>query len=98
MVEEEPHYYFSFAIKCGHGLSPLSEVIDYHNDVFMTIRRDRFDFHELYCPFAERLDCDYGVLWCRGGSCFWGKDLIAATMLECLYSISEDRRPEVASA
>ena len=61
MVEEEVHRCFTFEIKCGHGLDPLSEVIDYHNDVFMTIGRDRVDCHEVNCPFAERSDYDYGV-------------------------------------
>ena len=61
MVEEEACRYFTFAIKCGHGLGPLSEVIDYHNDVFSTIGQDRVDYHEVDFPFIERPDCDYGV-------------------------------------
>ena len=61
MVEEEECYCFTFAIKCGNGLGPLSEVIDIHNDVFMTIGRDMVDFHEVNFPFAEGTDCDYGV-------------------------------------
>ena len=61
MVEEEACYCFTFAIKCGHGLGPLSEVINCHNDVFMTVGRGRIDCHEVDFPFAERPDCDYGV-------------------------------------
>ena len=61
MVEEESCYCFTFAIKCGLGLDPLSEVIDCHNDVFMTISRDRVDCHEVDFPFAEGPDCDYKV-------------------------------------
>ena len=60
MVEEEARYCFAFTIKCGHGLGPLSEVIDYHNDIFMTIGRGRVDYHEVDCPFAEGPGCDYG--------------------------------------
>ena len=61
MVEEEVCCSFSFAIKCGHGLGPLSEVIDFHNDVFMTVSRDGVDCHEVDFPFAEGPDYDYRV-------------------------------------
>ena len=61
MVEEEAYCCFTFSIKCGHGIGPLSEVIDYHNDVFMTIGLDKVDFHEVDFPFAQGTDCDYGV-------------------------------------
>ena len=61
MVEEEESRCLNFAIKCRHGLDPLSEVIDCHNDVFMTIFQDRVDCHEVNFPFAERPDCKYEV-------------------------------------
>ena len=61
MVEEEAHCYFTFAIECGHGLSPLSEEINSHNDIFMTVGLGRVDCHEVDCPFTEGIDCDYGV-------------------------------------
>ena len=56
MVKEEAWCSFSFAIKCGHGFCPLSEVIDYHNDVFMTISQDGVDYHEVDFPFAKGVD------------------------------------------
>ena len=61
MVEEETHCGFHFAIECGHGLSPLGEVINCHNDVFMTVGRDGVDCHKFIFPFAEGPDCEYGV-------------------------------------
>ena len=61
MVEEEACRYFTFAIKCGHGLDLLSELIDCHNDVFMTVSRNGFDCHEVEFPFVEGPNCDYGV-------------------------------------
>ena len=61
MVEEEACRHLTFVIKCGHGLDPLSEVINCHNDVFMTVGRDGVDCHEVDFPFAEGPDCDYGV-------------------------------------
>ena len=84
MVEEEAHCCFTFAIKCGHGLDQLSEVIDCHNDVFMTVGQDRVDCHEVDFPFAETLDCNYRVKWCRGGSFHWGKEMTTAKILDCL--------------
>ena len=61
MVKEEASYGFSFVIKCGHGLSTLSEVIECHNDIFMTIRQYGVDCHEVDYPFAEGPDYDYMV-------------------------------------
>ena len=61
MVEEEEYHCLTFAIKCGHGLGPLSEVIDCHNDVFMSVGRGRVDCHEVDFPLAKGADCDYGV-------------------------------------
>ena len=98
MVKEEACCGFSFAIKCGHGLFPLSEVINCHNDVFMTISRNGVDCHEVDCPFVEGPDCDYRVEWCKGGSFLWGKELTAAIVFDYLYAINEDGGPEIAIA
>ena len=61
MVKEESCRRFTFAIERGHGLGPLSEVINSHNDIFVTIGRGRVYFHEVDFPFTEGTDCDYGV-------------------------------------
>ena len=53
MVEEETCRCFTFAIKCGYGLGPLSELINYNNDVFMIVVRGRVDCHEVNYLFAE---------------------------------------------
>ena len=61
MVEEEACCCFTFAIKFGHFLGPFSEVINCHNDLFMTVGRDKVDCHEVDFPFVEGTDCDYEV-------------------------------------
>ena len=61
MVEEETRWGFHFAIKCGHGLGPLGEVINCHDDVFVAISRNGVDGQEVDFPFAEGPDCDYEV-------------------------------------
>ena len=61
MVKEESCHCFTFAIKCGHGLNPLSEVINSHDDIFMTVGQGRVDCHEVNFPFVEGTDYDYGV-------------------------------------
>ena len=61
MVKEEKCCHFAFAIKCGHGLNALSELINRHNDVFMIIGQGRVDCHDVDCPFAKGTDYDYGV-------------------------------------
>ena len=61
MVEKEACHHFTFAIKCGHGLDPLSEVINFHNDVFMTVGRGMVYCHEVNLPFAEGTVFDDGM-------------------------------------
>ena len=61
MVEEKSRCHFNFAIECGHGLSPLGEVIDCHDDVFVTISRNGVDCHEVDFPFAKGTDYEYGM-------------------------------------
>ena len=61
MVKEETWHRFTFAIEHGHGLEPLSEVINSHNDLFMIIGQGKVDCHEVDFPFTEGTDCDYRV-------------------------------------
>ena len=61
MVKEETCLVFTFLIECAHGLGPLSELINNHDDIFMTIGQGRVDCHEVDFPFAEGTDCDYRV-------------------------------------
>ena len=59
MVKEKLCRRSIFAIECVHGLVPLSEVINNHNNVFMSGVRGRSDFHEINHPLAEGTDCDH---------------------------------------
>jgi hypothetical protein len=40
-------------VEVRHGFSPLGEVIDCNDDVFVSIAGWRFSSHEVYAPFAE---------------------------------------------
>ena len=66
VVKEEMFRHFTFAIEHGHGLGPLGEVINNHNDIFMTVDWGRVDCHEFDFPFIEGTNCDYGVHRCGG--------------------------------
>ena len=61
MVEEETRCGFIFAIECGHGFGPLGEVIVCHDNVLVAISQNGVYGHEVDFPFAEGLDCDYGM-------------------------------------
>jgi hypothetical protein len=41
-----------------HGFSPLGEVIDFHNDVFVSIAGWRVSSHEVYAPFEKGAGSD----------------------------------------
>ena len=54
------------SIRVNEGVCPffkatVDNVIDCHDDVFVTISRNGVDCHEVNFPFAEGPDCDYGV-------------------------------------
>jgi hypothetical protein len=53
VVEEEACCGVSGVVKCRHGFNPLGEVIDCHDDIFVSIVGWRVASHEVYAPFAK---------------------------------------------
>jgi hypothetical protein len=53
VVKEKMHCCVSGVVEGRHGFSPLGEVIDCHDDVFVSISRWRVASHEVYAPFAK---------------------------------------------
>ena len=43
-------------VEGGHGFSPLGEIIDCHDDVFVFIARWRVTIHEVYALFEKGAD------------------------------------------
>ena len=58
MVKKEKCRSINLSIEGRHGLGPLGEVINGHNDIFMVSNRRRVIGHEFNRAFAEGTDCD----------------------------------------
>ena len=58
MVKKEDSHIAILTIEGWHGFTPLGEVINDHNDVFMVIDQRRFTGHEVDCPIIEGTDSD----------------------------------------
>ena len=67
MVKEQMCCNVSSVFEGRHGFSPLSEVINYNDDVFVSIARWRVASHEVYAPFEKGVDSNDWVeksRWC----------------------------------
>jgi hypothetical protein len=53
VVKEKMCCSVSGVVEGGHGFDPLGEVIDCHDDVFVSITRWRVASHEVDAPFAK---------------------------------------------
>jgi hypothetical protein len=58
MVEEKTHYCVSGIVEGRHGFNPFSKVIDFHNDLLVSITRWRVASPKFNAPFAEGADSD----------------------------------------
>jgi hypothetical protein len=58
VVEEKTCCYVKGVVKCVHGFGPLSEVIDFHDIVLVSITGWRITSHEINSPFTEGDDGD----------------------------------------
>jgi hypothetical protein len=58
VVKEKMCCSVSDVVESRHGFSPLSEVIDYHDNVFVSIVGWRVASHDVYAPFAKGVDSD----------------------------------------
>ena len=56
MVKEKMCCSVSGVVEGGHGFNSLGEIIDCHNDLFVSISRWRVASHEVYTPFAKGAD------------------------------------------
>ena len=58
MVKEKTRCSVSDVVKSGHGFSPFSKIIDWDDNVLMSITRWGKEIHEVYAPFTEGVGCD----------------------------------------
>jgi hypothetical protein len=72
VVEEKTCYSFSGVFEGGYSFSPFSEIIDCHDDVFVSIARWQVANHEVYAPFAKGARSNDWVEKSRWCSRFFG--------------------------
>jgi hypothetical protein len=53
MIEKEVGHHIYHIVESRHGFIPFGEVVNGHNDVFVTISRWGVACHEVYAPFVE---------------------------------------------
>jgi hypothetical protein len=58
VIKENTCCSVSDVIESRHGFIPLGEVIDYNDDVFVSIVGWRVASHKVYAPFAEGANGD----------------------------------------
>ena len=59
MVENEKCHCVNLTIECRHGLDPLGEIIDSHNDVVVATGRGSITCHEVNLPLTEGTNYDH---------------------------------------
>jgi hypothetical protein len=72
VVEEKMCCSVSGVVEGGHGFSPFGEIIDCHDDVFVSIARWWGASHEVYSPFAKGASSNDWVEKSRSCSHFVG--------------------------
>ena len=58
VVEEKMCCCVGGVVKCGHGFGPFDKVIEFHDNVLVSITRWRIASHEVDAPFAKGADGD----------------------------------------
>jgi hypothetical protein len=58
MIKEKTWCGVSVVVEGGHGFDPLGEVIDYHDNVLVSIVGWRVESHEFNAPFSKGANSD----------------------------------------
>jgi hypothetical protein len=72
VVKEKMRCSVSNVVEGGHGFNPFSEIIDFHDNVFVSIARWRVASNEVYDPFAKGVGSNDWVEKSRWCSLFVG--------------------------
>jgi hypothetical protein len=98
VVKEKMGHGLSGVVEGRHGFCPLGEVIDYHDDVFVSIVGLRVSSNQVYAPFVEGASRDDWVYKRRRCLCFIGEKLTFVTSLHNVDTFIKQGRPKVTSA
>ena len=95
MVEEKTHGSVNGVVEGGHSFSPFGEVIDSHNNVFVTIVGGGITSHKVNAPFTKRTGRNDRVKKSGGSSGFVGIELTLLRSFHDMNEIMKQGRPKV---
>jgi hypothetical protein len=95
VVEEKTRCSVSGVVEGGHGLSPFGEVIDSHNNVFVTIAGGGITSHKVNAPFTKGVGSDDWMKKSGGSTGFVGIELTFLTAFHGMNAIMKQGRPKV---
>jgi len=95
VVKEKTRWSVSDVVEGGHGFNPLGEIIDCHDDVFVSITRWRVASHEVYAPFAKGSGSNDQVWKRRWCSCFVFINMTFVTSFHRVDAIVKQCRPKI---
>jgi hypothetical protein len=95
VIKEKMHCSVSGVVEGRNGFSPFCEVIDYDNNVFVSIARWGVTSHEVDAPFTKGAYSNDWVEKRRWCSCFFGVKLTFIASLHDVNEIVKQCRPIV---
>jgi hypothetical protein len=95
MVKEKTRCSVSGVVEGGHSFSPFGEVIDSHNNVFVTIAGGGITSHKVNAPFTKGAYSDDWVKKSGGSTGFVGIELTLLTAFHNMNAIMKQGRTKV---
>jgi hypothetical protein len=94
VVEEKMRCGVSGVVEGGHSFSPFGEVIDSHNNVFVTIAGGGITSHKVNAPFTKGACGNDRVKKSGGSAGFVGIELTLLTSFHGMNAIMKQGRPK----
>jgi hypothetical protein len=95
VIKEKMRCSVSDVVEGGHSFSPFCEVIDYDNNVFVSIVGWGIISHEVDAPFTKGASNNDWVKKSRWCSCFVGVKLTFLASLHGMNAIVKHCRPKI---
>ena len=95
VVEEKMRCSVNGVVEGGHSFSPFGEVIDSHNNVFVTIVRGGITSHKVNAPFTKGACNNDRVKKSGGISGFVGIELTLLTSFHGMNAVMKQGRPKL---
>ena len=95
VVKEKTRCSVSGVVEGGHSFSPFGEVIDSHNNVFVTIAGGGITSHKVNAPFKKGACSNDRVKKSGGSAGFVGIELTFLTSFHSMNAILKQGRPKI---